>query len=58
MFISNVKINDNNNITDPAINLSLEEYCVRNLDMKFDYLLFYINEPSNNRKTSEYAGRN
>ncbi|MEO6695659.1 MAG: lipoate--protein ligase, partial [Ignavibacteria bacterium] len=27
-------------------NLALEEYCVRNLDMKNDYLLFYINEPS------------
>lgn len=41
-----LKLIDNNNITDPAINLSLEEYCVRNLDMKFDYMLFYINEPS------------
>ncbi|HMQ68294.1 MAG TPA: lipoate--protein ligase [Ignavibacteria bacterium] len=37
---------DNKNITDPAINLALEEYCVRNLDMKNDYLLFYINAPS------------
>jgi len=37
---------DNMNITDPAVNLALEEYCVRNLDMSNDYLLFYINEPS------------
>jgi len=37
---------DNKNITDPTINLALEEYCVRNLDMKNDYLLFYINAPS------------
>lgn len=37
---------ENKNITDPYINLALEEYCVRNLDMKNDYLLFYINEPS------------
>ncbi len=37
---------ENKNITDPFINLALEEYCVRNLDMSNDYLLFYINEPS------------
>jgi len=37
---------DNMNIADPAVNLALEEYCVRNLDMSNDYLLFYINEPS------------
>ena len=37
---------DNKNINDPFINLALEEYCVRNLDMNTDYLLFYINEPS------------
>ena len=41
-----LKLIDNNNVTDPCINLSLEEFCVRNLDMKDDYLLFYINEPS------------
>lgn len=41
-----LKLIDNNNVTDPYINLSLEEFCVRNLDMKDDYLLFYINEPS------------
>lgn len=37
---------DNKNIYDPSINLALEEYCVRNLDMTSNYLLFYINEPS------------
>lgn len=37
---------DNKDINDPFINLALEEYCVRNLDMSEDYLLFYINEPS------------
>ncbi|MBS1517755.1 MAG: lipoate--protein ligase [Bacteroidetes bacterium] len=37
---------DNRNITDPTVNLALEEYCVRNLDMENDYLLFYINKPS------------
>ncbi len=32
---------------DPALNLALEEYCVRNLDVENEmYLLFYINEPS------------
>lgn len=37
---------DNKDINDPSINLALEEYCVRNLDMQNDYLLLYINEPS------------
>ena len=37
---------ENKNNNDPFINLALEEYCVRNLDMSNDYLLFYINEPS------------
>ena len=36
----------NNNITDPAVNLALEEYCLRNLDPGSEYLLFYINQPS------------
>ena len=35
-----------NNIIDPAINLALEEYCLRNLDPGSEYLLFYINQPS------------
>ncbi len=37
---------DNQDITDPAINLSLEEYCLKNLDPNNDYMLFYINAPS------------
>ena len=37
---------DNQNITDPTINLSVEEYCYRNLDTRYEYLLFYINQPS------------
>ncbi|MGO4537966.1 lipoate--protein ligase [Paenibacillus sp. 2TAB19] len=36
----------NNNITDPALNLALEEYILRSLPDNDDYLLFYINEPS------------
>jgi len=38
-------ISNTNN--DPTINLALEEYCVRNLDVENEmYLLFYINQPS------------
>jgi len=37
---------DNRHITDPAINLALEEHCYRNLDSSHEYVLFYINEPS------------
>lgn len=37
---------DNNNITDPRINLAIEEYCLKNLDPDESYLLFYINQPS------------
>jgi lipoate-protein ligase A len=37
---------DNQDITNPAINLSLEEYCLKNLDPNNDYMLFYINAPS------------
>ena len=37
---------DNHNITDPAINLALEEHCYRNLDASNEYVLFYINQPS------------
>lgn len=36
----------NKGITDPAINLALEEYILRSLPSEHDYLLFYINEPS------------
>ena len=37
---------DNKGITDPRLNLALEEYCLRHLDPENEYLLFYINEPS------------
>lgn len=37
---------DNKGITDPRINLALEEYALRNFGQDDDYLLFYINEPS------------
>lgn len=37
---------ENDGITDPSINLAIEEYALRNLDFSHDYLLFYINEPS------------
>ena len=37
---------DNHNTADPAINLALEEYCYRNLDVGHEYVLLYINQPS------------
>jgi len=37
---------DNQNHTDPAINLALEEHCYRNLDTRHEYVMFYINQPS------------
>ena len=38
---------DNKGITDPQINLAIEEYILRKMDIEEDsYLLFYINEPS------------
>lgn len=38
---------DNKGITDPRINLAIEEYVLRNMDIeKDDFLLFYINQPS------------
>ncbi|MCQ6281018.1 lipoate--protein ligase [Bacillus sp. EB600] len=37
---------DNKGITDPRINLAVEEYALKNLDINETYLLFYINEPS------------
>lgn len=41
-----IYVGDNQDITDPRINLALEEYLLRNLDTSEDVLLFYINEPS------------
>ena len=38
---------DNKGITDPRINLAIEEYVLKNMDIeKEDFLLFYINQPS------------
>jgi lipoate-protein ligase A len=37
---------DNEGITNPEINLALEEYALRNFGESEDYLLFYINAPS------------
>jgi len=37
---------DNRGITDPRINLALEEYVLRNKRREESFLLFYINEPS------------
>ncbi|GER65778.1 lipoate-protein ligase LplJ [Weizmannia acidilactici] len=37
---------DNQGITDPRINLAIEEYALKNLDINETYLLFYINRPS------------
>ncbi|WP_223700997.1 lipoate--protein ligase [Sutcliffiella deserti] len=37
---------DNKGITDPRINLAIEEYALKKLDIEDTYLLFYINEPS------------
>ncbi len=44
--VINLLLIDNHNITDPAINLALEEHCYRNLDTRHEYVLFYINQPS------------
>src|SRR5690625_275930 len=41
-----VKFIDNKGITDPYINLALEEYVLKNFGEEDTYLLFYINEPS------------
>ena len=37
---------DNEGMTDPRINLAIEEYALRQLPADESYLLFYINEPS------------
>lgn len=41
-----MKFIDNNGITDPTINLALEEYMLRNFGANETFLLFYINKPS------------
>ncbi len=37
---------DNENHTNPSINLALEEYALLNLDLNNNHILFYINEPA------------
>lgn len=49
---------DNKGITDPRINLAIEEYVLKHMDVDKDsFLLFYINEPSiiigKNQNTAE-----
>jgi lipoate-protein ligase A len=46
LFQMPLQLIKNNDIIDPAINLALEEYCLRSLDPGSEYLLFYINQPS------------
>ncbi|HLR15691.1 MAG TPA: lipoate--protein ligase [Bacillota bacterium] len=41
-----MKFIDNMGITDPRVNLAIEEYVLENFGEKDSYLLFYINEPS------------
>ncbi|WP_404451690.1 lipoate--protein ligase [Virgibacillus necropolis] len=41
-----MKFIDNKGITDPSINLALEEYVLQNFGENDTYLLFYINRPS------------
>lgn len=41
-----MKFIDNKGITDPRINLALEEYVLQHFGEEDTYLLFYINEPS------------
>lgn len=41
-----MKFIDNKGITDPYINLALEEYVLKNFGDEDTYLLFYVNEPS------------
>jgi lipoate-protein ligase A len=52
---------DNQNMTDPRINLAIEEHLLRNLDTDEEILLFYINEPSiiigRNQNTLEEINR-
>ncbi len=53
---------ENEGITNPKLNLALEEYALRNFSPDSDYLLFYINEPSiiigRNQNTLEEVNQN
>lgn len=41
-----MKFIDNKGITDPQLNLAIEEYVLKNFGEEDTYLLFYVNEPS------------
>lgn len=41
-----MKFVSNNNITDPTINLAMEEYVLKNMPNDDSYFLFYVNRPS------------
>ena len=43
-----MKFIDNEGINDPRINLAIEEFALKNMDLGKDemYLLFYVNTPS------------
>ncbi|ATH62999.1 lipoate---protein ligase [Staphylococcus pasteuri] len=41
-----MKFISNNNITDPTLNLAMEEYVLKNLPAEESYFLFYVNRPS------------
>lgn len=41
-----MKFISNNNITDPTLNLAMEEYVLKNMPKDDSYFLFYINRPS------------
>ena len=41
-----MKFVSNNNITDPTINLAMEEYVLKHLPSDDSYFLFYVNGPS------------
>ncbi|HDE5626699.1 TPA: lipoate--protein ligase [Staphylococcus aureus] len=41
-----MKFISNNNITDPTLNLAMEEYVLKKLPAEESYFLFYINRPS------------
>lgn len=52
---------DNENINDPHVNLAMEEYLIRNINLEDDLFLFYINEHSiiigRNQNTLEEINR-
>lgn len=41
-----MKFISNNNITDPMVNLAMEEYVLREIPTDDSYFLFYVNQPS------------